>query len=376
VRVDNVKPLGHSPLIEYPWGSEIDRLLASAIGSNSAYRAFLFDAVVSLAYIDATAGLEKSVERCDSVTGSYNAHLGFINLCSPCYEKNIWHYQKAAKPESGALGKLSSEIILKFVEYFSPNFVSVLAIGGSDYADAVIQHSSGLKILAEVKSAPLMTYPLLINSKEASAVSHHQKVIMTSSQLRACDTALYLHDGKVIPLGKAGSENWPFKGFVDFVLDGVNASDMVQHLKVWMAARDTYKNKNRQDKFYYLTNACGSPPAEAKKKHGWPQKEVISDGKTSAGMDRTDDIKKGIYQTLKIGVKHKQNGEYRTAIISNLPAYRHGVEYVEPLVPMLWGFEEDLEELDGKQAIPRNKLRYAFDYIITLEEPLLRGLDI
>jgi hypothetical protein len=376
VIVENVKPLGHRPLIEYPWAGEIDRLLNSAIGSNPQYRAFLFDAVVSLAYIDATAGLERSIERCDNVKGGYNAHLGFINLCSPCYTNGIWQYQKAAKPESGALGKLSSEIILKFVEHFSANFVSVSVIGGSDYADAVIQHISGLKILAEVKSAPLMTYPLLINAKEANTVAHHQKLVMTSSQLRVCETALYLHDGKGIPLGKAGSENWPFKGFVDFVLDDANQSDMAKHLHTWMMARDTYKDKNRQNKYYYLTNACGSPPAEAKKNHGWPQKEVISDGKTSAGMDRTDDIKKGIYQTLKIGVKHKQHVEYRTAIISNLPAYRHGVDYVEPLVPMLWGFEEDLEELAGKQAIPRNKLRYAFDYIITLEEPLLRGLDI
>lgn len=374
--MENVKPLGHRPLIEYPWAGEIDRLLNSAIGSNSQCRAFLFDAVVSLAYIDATSGLERSIERCDNVMDGYNAHLGFINLCSPCYTTGIWQYQKAAKPESGALGKLSSEIILKFVEHFSANFVSVSVIGGSDYADAVIQHISGLKILAEVKSAPLVTYPLLINAKEANAVAHHQKLVMTSSQLRVCETALYLHDGKVIPLGKAGSENWPFKGFVDFVLDDSKQSDMAKHLHTWMMARDTYKDKNRQNKYYYLTNACGSPPAEAKKNHGWPQKEVISDGKTSAGMDRTDDIKKGIYQTLKIGVKHKQHVEYRTAIISNLPAYRHGVDYVEPLVPMLWGFEEDLEELAGKQAIPLNKLRYAFDYIITLEEPLLRGLDI
>ena len=374
--VDNRKPLGHCPLIEYPWAGEIDRLLDSSIGSNPAYRAFLFDAVVSLAYIDATAGLEKSVERCDNVLDGYNAHLGFINLCSPCYEKGSWQYQKAAKPESGALGKLSSEIILKFIEHFSPNFVSVAVIGGSDYADAVIQHTSGLKILAEVKSAPLMTYPLLISASAAETVGHHQKFIMTSSQLRACDTALYLHGSTLIPLGKAGSDNWPFKGFVDFVCDTNNAIDMVQHLKIWMVARDTYRNKDRQNKLYYLTNACGSPPAEAKKNHGWPQKEVISDGKTSAGMDRTDDIKKGIYQTLKIGVKHKQSSEYRTAIISNLPAYRHGVDYVDPLVPMLWGFEEDLEELGGKSAIPRDKLRYAFDYIITLEEPLLRGLDI
>lgn len=44
---ENIKLSGHYPLSEYPWAGEIDRLLASAIGSDSAYRAFLFDAVVS-----------------------------------------------------------------------------------------------------------------------------------------------------------------------------------------------------------------------------------------------------------------------------------------------------------------------------------------
>lgn len=35
-----------------------------------------------------------------------------------------------------------------------------------------------------------------------------------------------------------------------------------------------------------------------------------------AGMDRTDDIKKGIYQTLKIGVDFKNDHEnIRTALI-------------------------------------------------------------
>ena len=41
---------------------------------------------------------------------------------------------------------------------------------------------------------------------------------------------------------------------------------------------------------------------------------------------------------------------------------------------MLWGVEEDLEYIDNKQVIARDNLRYLFDYIITLENPLLREL--
>jgi hypothetical protein len=216
---DSVKNIGHLPLAEYPWACEIDRLLESATSSKPSFRAFLFDAVMSMAYVDATAGLEKAIEHCGSIISEYNAHIGFINLCSPCYENNSWQYQKAVKPESGALGKLSSELILKFIEHFSDNFEHVTAMGGNGYVDALILHKNGTKILAEVKSAPLMTYPLLIKVNQFEASDHHQKIIMTSSQLKACESALYLHDQGVIPLGKIGAENWPFKPFVDFMVN-------------------------------------------------------------------------------------------------------------------------------------------------------------
>jgi hypothetical protein len=108
---------GREPLAEYPWRYDVDRLLDSHKGKNQDFRSFLFDCVMSLSYIDATAGLEKSVEYCNKCNPTLNAHISFINLCSPCYETGVWQYQKAAKPQSGALGKLSSEVILKFVEH-------------------------------------------------------------------------------------------------------------------------------------------------------------------------------------------------------------------------------------------------------------------
>lgn len=369
-----MKITGHKPLIEYPWSTEIDRLLIYSEKKESSFKAFLFDVVMSMAYMDATAGLEKSIEYCENIANGYNAHLGFINLCAPCYENNNWQYQKAAKPESGALGKLSSEIILKFIEHISDNFQSITVIGGSDYADAVILHKNGTKIFAEVKSAPLITYPLLINTHQLNSLSHHQKINLTSSQLKACDSALYLHNQDIIPLGKIGSENWPFKAFVDFAISDTNQSLLDKYYQTWLSAREAYINKDKNNPLYYLTNACGNAPIEAKKFHNWPPKQVISDGKTSAGMDRTDDIKKGIYQTLKIGITHQKELNSKTAIISNLPAYRHGEDYVLPFIPILWGIEDDLIQIDNKQVILRENLRYLFDYIITLEQPLLREL--
>ena len=132
-------------------------------------------------------------------------------------------------------------------------------------------------------------------------------------------------------------------------------------------------SRDKTNPMYYLVNSSGAPPKIAKDRDAWPRKESISDSKTSAGMDRTDDIKKGIYQVLKLGAHVKENKDIKTAVISNLPALRHGEEYVDPFVHMLWGLEGDIEKRDGEEWINRARLRWVFDYIITLEKSILRG---
>lgn len=125
---------------------------------------------MSAAYMDATSGIEKSIEQCNNIFEKYNAHIGFINLCATCYiNKSIWAYQKAVKPQSGVLGKLSSEIILRFIQKINPQFVEVLVVGGIDFVDAILKHKNTL---------------------------------ITNSQLQACDSAVYLHNCGRIKHGK------------------------------------------------------------------------------------------------------------------------------------------------------------------------------
>jgi hypothetical protein len=76
---------GHEPLINYPWRTEVDILLSWLKDQDSSKKAFCFDLIMSATYIDATSGLEKNIEACSNTPVDYNAHLGFINLCSPCY---------------------------------------------------------------------------------------------------------------------------------------------------------------------------------------------------------------------------------------------------------------------------------------------------
>lgn len=116
----------------------------------------------------------------------------------------------------------------------------------------------------------------------------------------------------------------------------------------WSIAYESYKTRNaNHTNIFWLTNACGQPgpmpvdwKARGGKRTGY---ESVSDGKTSVGMDRTDDIKKGIYQVLKIGAESKPNTgkfEVKTALISNIHAVRHYSEYLTSLENVVWALEK------------------------------------
>ncbi len=359
------------PLVDYPWKAEAERIITWAKNKTNEYRTFAFDLCMSLAYIDSTSGLEKHMQTCPSCPDGFNGHIGFINLCSPCYEKsNIWQYQKAAKPQSGALGKLSSEMILKFVEIIFDEFKEVYSIGGTEVADAKLIDNEDRIILAEVKSAPLLTFPLILKSNIED--KEHISGNLTSSQFRELESAIYMHNQLYIPLGQIKSEYWPFKQVADFLENESNSNDIEKMLEIWTEAKRAYSQKDRDSSYFYLANASGGPPKIAKERDNWPSKESISDSKTSAGMDRTDDIKKGIYQSLKLGVSNYKNRNIETALISNLPALRHGSEYVDPFVNILWGEDNSLVREGDLEYINKDDLRYIFDHLITLDSPIIR----
>jgi hypothetical protein len=357
------------PLADYTWKDEADKIFKWASRQDANVRAFVFDLMMSLAYVDATSGLERFIEHCPSATKPYDARLGFINLCSQCYEsKHQWIYQKAAKPESGALGKLSSELILSYLKYLNPDFENIYVLGGTDDIDALIECRNGDKIIGEVKSAPLITFPMLF--KLGKDVAHHVKATMTRSQFNEVDSALWLHNGQLIPLGKTGAKAWPFKQMADFICSSENSIFMMKAGITWKDARNGYANRDKDNPLYWLANASGKPPSKDAVRDNWPPKESISDGKTSAGMDRTDDIKKGIYQTIKLGTIVKDQPKIKTALISNLHAYRHGIDYVDPFKSVIWGLESDVDV--DTNCISRGDMRRAFDCIITILDPVMR----
>ncbi|PKP18480.1 MAG: hypothetical protein CVU07_01930 [Bacteroidetes bacterium HGW-Bacteroidetes-23] len=200
---------------------------------------------------------------------------------------------------------------------------------------------------------------------------------MSHSQVNALQSALYLHSNDTIPLGCVGDELWPFKAVSDFFTSSGNQDSANKYIESWIEIRSAYIEKNKDSLLYFVSNASGHPPRVARDLFGWPAKESISDSKTSAGLDRTDDIKKGIYQSFKLGVEVARafpNRVVKTAIISNLPAYRHGEEYIEPFYDVVWGFESSFtNDSEDRLSILKNDVKRPFDYIIALDHAYTRG---
>jgi len=368
--------LGTEPLGAYPWKSYADGLIQWAKKKDSTHRAFAFDLLMSLAYVDTVPDLQKHFALYTGLPAPYSIHLGFINLCAPLLiQDDAWHYQKAAKPQSGAIGKLSSEVILRFVELLFPNLAKVRSLGGVGTADALLIHEDGRIILCEVKASPLTTYPFLFTAPSGGKGT--SLVDLSRTQVQELDSALYLHCENIIPLGKPKDELWPFSTAIPFIVNPSNSVAVDSFVETWRQIRQAYKDRNRESRFYYIANASGHPPKIAKEAFDWPAKESISDSKTSAGMDRTDDIKKGIYQTLKLGIEaNREFGTHsiRTALITNLPAYRHGKDYVDPFLDVYWGFDSSFAREGTSQTYrcSKNDLKRPFDYIIALEDAYMR----
>jgi hypothetical protein len=164
---------------------------------------------------------------------------------------------------------------------------------------------------------------------------------------------------------------------VDHITSPDRENEVEEYVAVWARVREAYKAKNREDPLYYVANASGHPPKVAKDEFDWPKNESISDSKTSAGLDRTDDIKKGVYQTFKLGIESSlqfPDEDIKTAIISNLPAYRHGEGYVDPFTDVYWGHDASfVQESEGIYSCKRKDLRRPFDYIIALDDAFTRG---
>ncbi|MEI7556425.1 hypothetical protein [Candidatus Chlorohelix sp.] len=328
--------------------------------------------------------------------GEPHLFFPFTNVCPRCVVTGKFRFESANKPESGQIGQSTSRLLAIFLyQLFKRSSRTLIIYRGIEPVDMIIyDRQNNIVLLAEVKAAPLTTLALATVS-EALQESIDGNLVFVSEHKPS--TVPVLHTAelflslpiveedktaiKLFSLGVRGTQDsltWAYKRITDIV--STTQSFFEDYIKFWLVAYKSYETRNEdKSNFYWLTNACGHPTPIPS---GWKMRggrnsgyESVSDGKTSVGMDRTDDIKKGIYQVLKIGAESKPRPsqfEVRTALISNIHAVRHYPEYLTALDDVVWTLSKDKKVKKAEDLPPDAAIYNLFDGIISFTESHIR----
>lgn len=316
----------------------------------------------------------------------------YTNVCPRCALSDTFFFHKANKPKSGVIGSKTSRLLASFLQtLFLRNGHPVSVLKGVEPVDIVLIDDRQVPtsvMFAEIKAAPLITIPI---SCESQILTTDQDGTIVPTGHRISDhtgfygsnLSLFLPSNKygsewqLIPFGicqDANDEAWAFRSLLELVQSD---TDFIRaYVEFWKQALQSYEEKS-QTGVFWLTNACGQPsprPAD------WPRRsrasgfESISDGKTSVGMDRTDDLKKATYQALKIGAEGNPSTEFhfRVGIISNVHAVRHHNEYLTVLEDIVWTHDEGIQAMSVGDLPPDAPIFNLFDGIISLTQPVAR----
>ncbi|MCW5924894.1 MAG: hypothetical protein KIS77_21420 [Saprospiraceae bacterium] len=93
-------------------------------------------------------------------------------------------------------------------------------------------------------------------------------------------------------------------------------------------------------------------------------------------MDRTDDIKKGIYQVLKVGADGKpssKNYDLSVGILSNVDAARHFDEYLQNIQNVVWALDPNGTARKIGDLSPEQDVFSLFDGIVTFTKNISRN---
>jgi hypothetical protein len=328
--------------------------------------AALFDLAVSALYAGkiSSNGWLYCRDR-DTADAEPKLFYPFVNACPRCSLRGVFHFVPSKKPGSAAIGQATSLILTTFLDEHarsrSDGACQVMQLGGTGAVDAIAVEGNKV-CLFEIKSAPLVTFPIEANTKimiTTDDFGNEQKPLhfeVTLPPTYVDDLNFIISEDLKVPIGRqTSSDNWPCDVLEEYLSYGDNLN---QYVANWNVTYQRYSGQIPKEKTYWLTNGCGQPP----RSDGWPVRrngsgyESISDGKSSVGLDRTDDIKKGIYQVLKIGTHYKEfanDSDYEvfTSLTSNIHAVKHHDDYLKEFEDMMW----TIDSKDRSYVVNRDK---------------------
>lgn len=346
--------------------------------------ASIFDLAVTAVYMERVA--TANWYYCNLHDRSYCVYP-FVNACPVCTIEGSPTFVRARKPKSATIGAATSAILAAFLEMEAQRNLgpeaAVFTVNDNGVVDAFLKYKNKL-VLFEIKSAPLIAFPIISETEKLTSFNELNEDISepephsSVSVSREQQCFLLVDEFVRIPTGSA----FEFQNNVHYqkILDWLNMDEnLFRYTQAWHSIFTGYADQTARKNSHWLTNGCGVPRPRPK---GWPRRrssggfESISDGKSSVGMDRTDDLKKGIYQVLKISTHYKEffpnsNFEVYSAIASNIHAVKHDEDYLSELRDIVWTVDSKdrnyIETTDsGDHIVTQGKLYNLFDATITL----------
>lgn len=384
--LDLKRPKNISTFVQNVIDTIVTMTINRYVSSLGCKLAALFDLFVSCEYYGSIAN--KGWTYCPSTPNMLL--YAYTNACPRCLGHDTFVYSKANKPESGQIGMITTEILCEMlIATFKYKGHNVQIYKASEPVDVLVyEPKTNLMVVAEVKAAPLFTVPLgciceKITEEIDGVLVDSSHSITDNPFVRTSELFLFFpksaqHAENKFALDIDWTSEAPFfDAICKLIMKNNNFLDF--YFSYWNEAYKAYEHKERSNAIYWLTNACGLPTPRP---DNWPKRrsggyETISDSKTSVGMDRTDDIKKGIYQVLKLGAEYKPKYEnIKTALISNIHAIRHHSEYLQCIKDIIWTIDESREINNWNQLPIDTPLYNLFDGIIALTQSDIRDAQL
>jgi hypothetical protein len=341
----------------------------------------LFDVLVSALYIallyDPSAGRlrNQAFVHSDLDTHSPIGYFPYIWMCpgcvaarrppSVCYLPNPiskpsgtgerWYArpEKLSRPNGRMIGDIGALILHAIISFLTASKAHQAAGAGHRGEFDLILSNSEQLILGEIKASPLVAFPLAIQFSHKSGIDHQwtdnfSNVDQWSLFLGAADEGK-----KYIQISEPGGDDWPYADFLRLASN----PDLVRNLAdTWGRHLTGYREFNMEQPLTrWHRFGCGNIETRVEGKR---VQQRVDNTKILPGLDRTDDIKKGIAQVMLSGRLKRgcRANAIKNVLFGNVYAETHHAHYVEPLanVKLMWSIDEPVWLFDGIVGLTRN----------------------
>jgi hypothetical protein len=263
---------------------------------------------------------------------------------------------RLSRPDGRMIGDFGALCIRSIVSAITQDDEAHFAAGGGHRGEFdLIISTDSLLVLGETKASPLVAFPIASKLKEGE--NHHE---WTGAE-EASEWAFFLgaaEEGKrFLPIGPPAGSDWPLTDLRELLRDPENVELILQ---VWERHLRGYRLFNAEGpETRWHRFGCGNIET-GRRGPGTVRQLRVDNTKILPGIDRTDDIKKGIAQVMLFSrLKHGCRARaVMTVLFGNLYAETHHEHYVKPLasLELLWPDAEPVWLFDGIIALSRNIL--------------------